>query len=111
MCCCVLADRLTINVNNMATTAGNVLLTCSVRGSASPPQTQTVAVPPRGATSATFRVDIAAAVRASESGLDVAALWGVAAVDVIATAAAGGEGEATPAGWEERLSMNFMTVR
>ena len=104
---------LTVNVNNMAKAAGKVLLTCTVSGSTGSPQSQTTAVmvAPRGVTSATFMLDIAAAVQASERDCDVTKpgllLWGVAVVDVRATAA-GGWGEATPGAWEERLSMNFV---
>lgn len=99
--------QLNVNVNNMAQIAGTALLTCTVSGSA-PPQTQTVAVAPRGVTRATFTVNIAEAVQASKRVAATSiSLWGVAVIDVSAKAMGGW---AQAAGWEERLSMNFMTT-
>jgi hypothetical protein len=111
------AHSLTINVNNMAKVAGSVLVTCTVAGSSAQQQTRTVTVPARSVASATFTLDITTAVEASKRNCDVtdpSFSWGVAVVDVSATAAAGGWGNdgavAGAADWEERLSMNFMTV-
>ena len=116
--------HLTINVNNMAAVAGQVLLRCAVLGNKTAPQSQHVSVEARAVASAIFVVDLSASVRASQRGCDEtgqgggnqcsASLWGLATVDVTATAVSGFElGGADHLVsrqeniWEERLSLNF----
>ena len=96
----------------MAQVGGSVLLTCTVSGSVT--QTKTVTVPAHGMVSTKFQLDIAAAVEASKRDFSASTsnfLWGVATVDVRATAVGGWEVDAAAGpSWEERLSMNFETV-
>ena len=120
------AYHLTVNVNNMADVAGQVLLKWVVSGTAAAPQTQYVSIGPRGVTSASFVANLTASVEASRRSCEVgtagsnaccASSWGIATVDVAATVSTG-------FGWtadeiallfrakdgEERLSLNFATV-
>ena len=101
-----------------------LLLRCAVSGNKTSSQSQHVSVEARGVASAIFVVDLAASVHASQRGCDEigqgggnrcsASFWGLATVDVTATAVGGfGLGGADHSvshqeyDWEERLSLNF----